>query len=91
MINDDSIIDDGFVVRDTLTYSGEAFSWILDMLKNANLEVSQESQIREYCLNIITRIYNYSPKLIKNKAEEILEHHKAAINEAFTKLPNRVE
>ena len=25
VLNDDSIIDDGFVVRDTLTYSGEAF------------------------------------------------------------------
>ena len=63
VINDDSIIGQGFFIRDTLAKHQSLVKRLLDSVVDSDLRVSREAQLREYTLNILFRLYQRKPDL----------------------------
>jgi len=57
VLNDDSILNDGFFVRDTLANNKPLIKFMLNMLLESDLNLAVESSIRSYILNILFRVY----------------------------------
>ena len=57
VINDDSIIDDGFHVRDTLCEDEGVLNYLFETIANADLSIKQDAEFRKYILIILYRLY----------------------------------
>ena len=53
ILNDDSIINDGFYVRGYMCNHPEIIPRIIQILQESSLEAAPETQLRVYCLNIL--------------------------------------
>ena len=57
VINDETIVNDGYFVRDTLAADARLIPHLLMDLKNSDVTSAPENQIRIYRLNILFRVY----------------------------------
>ena len=57
LLNDESIIDDGFYCRDTVGDESDLKWRLFNLIKEADLQVVQEYQMRDYIFNILYRLY----------------------------------
>ena len=90
--NDDSILNDGFIVRDTLSVNAELVDALIDTIRQANVAVAQETQIREYTLNCLLRLYQRNSNgHFKKALLEVLEAHKTKLTAGLTANPDRAE
>ena len=62
-LNDDSIVDDGFTVRDIIASDQLVIAYLIDLVKNANLKQGQETAQRHQALYILRRVYQRKPEL----------------------------
>ena len=89
-MDDDSIINDGQYVRDSINYNEKLLQSLFDTLENANFSVNQEAPIREYTLNILYRVFQTNRDLAVRIQISIVDHIKK-IKEALKTLPEREE
>merc|ERR1711971_503635 len=90
LLNDDSILNDGFVVRDAVGKNFPLVESLLRIITNSNLVQPQENNLRDYTLNSLYRIYQRNPNL-KEQIEGFLNQHISKVNEAIATLPDRAE
>ena len=55
--NDDSILDDGFLVRDTIASDDVLMEYLLKAIRLPNIKEARESKVREYILAILYRVF----------------------------------
>jgi len=55
--NDDSILDDGFLVRDTIASDDVLTEYLLKAIRLPNIKEARESKVREYILAILYRVF----------------------------------
>ena len=90
--NDDSILDDGFLVRDKLGANFQLVDALIDTIRQAKITVTQESQLREYTLSCLLRLYQRNPNgPFKYDLLEVLKAHKAKLTDGLTANPERAE
>jgi len=77
-------------VRDAVGKDEPLVQHLFDTIANANFEVPQEGQLREYTMNILYRLYQRHPDM-KAKIEEVLSKHQESLNIAITSMPDRTE
>ena len=57
-LNDDSILYDGFFIRDSLALDDTLMKYFLEeTIGNVNFKVVQEGQLREYTLFVLFKIW----------------------------------
>ena len=78
VVNDDSILNDGCYVRETVGQDRNLIRRLLLTISNAKLETIKDDLLREYTLAILRRVYQVSPKL-KDRIEIVLDDHKEEI------------
>ena len=84
VLNDDSILNDGFNVRDELGANKEFFNFLVDRINISDVSASNEAQIREYILMIIFKVYqrlitdtaktHFDPDVEKNLLQVMADH-----------------
>ena len=57
VLNDDSILDFGFHIRNELTKDQETMAHLIDSIKNSNPKEAASGPLREYTLYIFQRIF----------------------------------
>ena len=55
--NDDSILDDGFLVRDTIANDEKLMDYFFPAIKAPTIKEVKELKVREYILAILFRVY----------------------------------
>ena len=90
VVNDESIINDGRYVRDSINHNEKLLQSFFDTLENANFNVNQEAAIREYTLNILYRVFQTNHDLAVRIQISIVDHVKK-IKEALNTFPEREE
>lgn len=75
VLNDDNINqEEPFYVRDAIAKDEALVQHLLDTISNANFEVPQEGQLREYTMNILYRLYQRHTGM-KAAIDEVLAKH----------------
>ena len=72
--NDDSILDDGFLVRDTIASDDVLMEYLLKAIRLPNIKEAKETKVREYILAILYRVFQRHPEL-KEKVSEVVGAH----------------
>ena len=80
-INDDSILRDGFAVRDYILKDGALLDHLLVSFVNADLNAPKNTQMREKTLTILLRVYQRGPQL-KDRVTEYIGMHKKKVEDA---------
>ena len=62
-LNDDSIFDDGFFVRDNLGTNTKLITRLLSIIEGADFSKPPEYQMRAYILQLLFRIYQRKPEI----------------------------
>jgi len=63
VINDDSIINDGYHVRDARCEDDGVLDYLFETIVNADLEMKQDAQFREHVLTVLYRLYQRKPDM----------------------------
>ena len=88
MLNDDSIINDGFYVRDSLSNDGKLQTRLIDLIRNADFADGQSFTLREYVLFVLLRV-SQRDAAFKNTIDQDMNNHLKALDAALTKFPEK--
>ena len=70
VLNDDSILDFGFHVRDLLIKDTKTMTCLTDIIKNSDVKNTANVSLREFILNIFMRIYQRETSKQKREKQE---------------------
>ena len=73
VVNDDSILNDGFYVRKTLSKDTQLIDYILDNLRKANIKNTPEAAIREQTITILYRLNQLEIPELNKQIEEVIQ------------------
>ena len=83
VLNDDSILDFGFRIRNELTADLKTMTCLTDIIKNSDVKNTASVSLREFVLNIFMRIYQRETTKQKRAKDENPTQIMAQIDEAI--------
>lgn len=88
VINDESIINDGFFVRDSISNDNKLLTRLVELIKEAELTTPNSSQLRDYILSILLRV-SQRDAAFQESIDEVMKKHIELLTAGLLKHPQK--